>query len=78
MSYGKGHRVEPEGHILDVYGIPFIVGDEVWIGGRSTLFPAVTIGNNAVLAAGAVVIRDVPDNVVVGGNPTKMIKKIEV
>ena len=39
--------------------------------------PGVTIGRNAVVAAGAVVTKDVPDNVVVGGNPAKVIKKIE-
>jgi len=40
-------------------------------------FWGVTIGRNAVVAAGAVVTKDVPDNVVVGGNPAKVIKKIE-
>jgi acetyltransferase-like isoleucine patch superfamily enzyme len=38
--------------------------------------PGVTIGKNAVVAAGAVVTKDVPDNVVVGGNPARIIKKI--
>lgn len=76
--YTAGHRVEPEGRTLDVYGIPIIIGDDVWIGGHSTILPGVTIGKNAVVAAGAVVTKDVPDNVVVGGNPAKVIKKIEV
>ena len=38
--------------------------------------PGVTIGNNVVVASGAVVTKDVPDNVVVGGNPAKIIKKV--
>ncbi|WP_136481605.1 sugar O-acetyltransferase [Cognatitamlana onchidii] len=50
------------------------IGDNVWIGGNSTICPGVTIGNNAVIAAGAVVTKDVPTNVVVGGNPAKIIK----
>jgi len=58
-------------------GSPVTIGDNVWIGGRSIINPGVTIGNNAVIASGAVVTKDVPDNVVVGGNPAKFIKNIE-
>ena len=39
-----------------------------------SIVPGVTIGNNVVVAAGSVVVKDVPDNVVVGGNPAKIIK----
>jgi len=56
---------------------PVNIGDDVWIGGNATILPGVTIGNNVVVAAGAVVNRDVPDNCVVGGVPAKIIKKIE-
>lgn len=59
------------------YGKPVKIGDNVWLGGRSVVNPGVTIGNNVVVASGAVVTKDVPDNVVVGGNPARMIKKIE-
>ena len=45
-------------------------------GGHATINPGVTIGNNVVVASGAVVTKDVPDNVVVGGNPAKIIKKV--
>ena len=41
----------------------------------SVINPGVTIGNNVVVASGAVVTKDIPDNVVVGGNPAKIIKK---
>ena len=55
---------------------PVVIGRDVWIGGNCTILPGVTIGNNAVIAAGAVVTRDVPDNCVVGGVPARKIKDI--
>lgn len=55
---------------------PVIIGDNVWIGGSATILPGVTIGDNVVIGAGAVVTKDVPSNVVVGGNPAKIIKRI--
>lgn len=57
---------------------PVKIGDNVWIGGRAVINPGVTIGNNVVVASGAVVVKDVPDNVVVGGNPARILKSIEV
>ncbi|WP_077306590.1 maltose O-acetyltransferase [Terribacillus halophilus] len=59
-------------------GKPVTIGDNVWIGGRAIINPGVTIGHNAVIASGAVVTKDVPANTVVGGNPAKTIKVIEV
>jgi maltose O-acetyltransferase len=59
------------------YGKPVKIGNNVWIGGRSVINPGVTIGDNAVVASGAVVTKDVPDNVVVGGNPARIIKRID-
>jgi len=47
-----------------------------WIGANSTILPGVTIGENAIVAAGAVVVKDVPDNTIVGGVPAKTIKSI--
>lgn len=58
-------------------GRPVTIGDDVWIGGHSTICPGVTIGNGVVVAAGAVVTTDVPDNVVVGGVPARILKKID-
>ena len=59
-------------------GRPVVLGDDVWIGGGAIIHPGVTIGNNVVVASGAVVIRDVPDNCVVAGNPAKVIRKLDI
>ena len=56
---------------------PIRIGKNVWIGSRSTVLPGVTIGDGAVVAAGAVVTKDVPPNTVVGGVPAREIKKVE-
>lgn len=54
------------------------IGNDVWIGGNCTILPGVTIGNNVIIAAGAVVTKDVPDNCVVAGVPAKKIKELAV
>ena len=46
------------------------------IGAGATILPGVTIGENAIVAAGAIVTKDVEDNTVVGGNPAKLIKRL--
>lgn len=55
---------------------PVVIGNNVWIGGSATILPGVTIGDNVVVGAGAVVTKDVPSDVVVGGNPARIIKKL--
>ncbi|WP_268913501.1 sugar O-acetyltransferase [Lentilactobacillus sp. SPB1-3] len=55
---------------------PVRIGDNVWIGGRVTIVPGVTIGNNVTIASGAVVTKSFGDNVVIGGNPARIIKRI--
>ncbi len=55
---------------------PIKIGRGVWIGSHATVLPGVTIGDNAVVAAGAVVTKDVPAGTVVGGVPAKIIKHI--
>ena len=74
--YTAGHRLEPEGRVLDVYGLPITIGNDVWIGGHSTILPGVTIGDGAVIAAGSVVTKDVPARTLVAGNPAKIAKNI--
>ena len=53
------------------------IGDDVWIGANAVILPGVTIGRHAVVAAGAVVTKDVPDYCVVGGVPAKIIRKLK-
>lgn len=55
---------------------PILIKRNAWIGANATILPGVTVGENAVVAAGAVVSRDVPDNSIVGGVPAKLIKHI--
>ena len=59
------------------YAKPITIGNNVWIGGGSIINPGVTIGDNVVVVPGSVVLVDVPDNVLIGGNPAKVIKEIE-
>lgn len=56
---------------------PVWIGDDVWIGGHATILPGVHIGNNCIIAAGAVVTHDVPDNSLVGGVPARVIKTLD-
>lgn len=56
---------------------PVTIGRDVWIGGNCTILPGVTIGNNVVIAAGAVVTKDIPDNCVAGGIPAKVIRELQ-
>jgi maltose O-acetyltransferase len=51
-----------------------VIGDDVWIGGRVTILPGIRIGKGSIIAAGAVVVKDVPDYAVVGGNPSRILK----
>lgn len=53
------------------------IGNDVWIGSNSTILQGVTIGDGAIIAAGAVVTKDVAPNTIVGGVPAKFIKKID-
>lgn len=53
-----------------------IIGDNVFIGAGATILPNVIIGNNSIIAAGSVVAKSVPENVIVAGNPAKIISDI--
>ena len=70
------HDFEPEKR-AELHPSPIHIGNKVWIGSNATILPGVTIGDNAVVAAGAVVTRDVMADTVVGGVPAKLIKKID-
>ncbi|KAL5351301.1 hypothetical protein ACLOAV_003155 [Pseudogymnoascus australis] len=59
-------------------GAPITVGEDCWFGGNVTVLAGVTIGRGSTIGAGSVVTKDVPDFVVVAGNPARVLKKIEV
>ena len=61
-----------------VYGRPIVIKRKAWLGAGVTILPGVTVGENAIVAAGAVVSKDVPDNTIVGGVPAKVIRKIKM
>jgi Hexapeptide repeat of succinyl-transferase len=78
MFDAPGHAMDPASRrfgmaAADLEVKPIIVGDNVWIGRGATIFPGVSIGNNSVIAAGAVVLSDVPENTLAGGNPARKI-----
>lgn len=51
------------------------IGNDVWIGGGAIILPGVKIGNNVIVGAGSVVTKDIPDDVIVAGNPARIIKE---
>lgn len=69
-------RLDREKDIENHRNAPVKIGDVVFIGTRSIICKGVTIGNHAMIAAGSVVVTDVPANEVWGGNPAKFIKKL--
>ena len=75
--YAIGHPLDAESRRKKI-GIPkpVTIGDNVWIGGGVTILPGVTIGDNTVVAAASVVTRSFPDNVVVAGNPARIIREL--
>lgn len=77
--YTATHPVDPKERCEDKieYGKPVTIGDNCWIGGHSTINPGVTLGNNVVVASGSVVTKSFGDNVVIGGNPAKVLKEIK-
>lgn len=62
---------------LNAVNKPVKIGNHVWIGRRAMIFKGVTIGDRSIVAAGAVVTHDVPEDVVVAGNPAKIVKHID-
>lgn len=69
------HGLAPEDR-KSTYPSPIVLGNNVWVGSNATILQGVTIGDNAVIAAGAVVTKDVAANTVVGGVPAKIIKYV--
>lgn len=89
VSIGKNVRIAPyvlildsdfhsaNDHFSDGKSGSVVIGDDVWIATKATILKGVTIGEGSVVAAGAVVTKDVPPYTVVGGVPAKVIKKLK-
>ena len=75
--YAAGHPfdVEQRNQGLE-YAWPIRIGNNVWIGGGTKIMGGVTIGDNTVIAAGSIVTKDIPANVLAGGNPCRVIREI--
>ncbi|WP_424630523.1 DapH/DapD/GlmU-related protein [Bradyrhizobium sp. SYSU BS000235] len=71
-----GHPIEPSKRRDAVIAKPIVIEKNVWIAAGATIIGGVTVGENSVVAAGAVVARDVPPNSLVGGNPARVIRSI--
>ena len=69
------HNVDPSTRREDIFK-QVVIGDNVWIGSGATILPGVSIGKNSVIAAGSVVTRDVPSNILVKGVPAKVCREI--
>lgn len=70
------HDFDPERR-ASMTPAPIVLGQKVWVGSNSTLLQGITIGDHSIVAAGSVVTKDVPANVIVGGVPAKFIRNIE-
>ena len=71
----ENHPIDPSQR-NSLIGKPIIIKNNAWIGASATILPGITVGENSIVAAGAIVTKDVPDNTIVAGNPAKQIKNI--
>ena len=74
--YTATHPMNAELRRRHEFGKPVAIGSDVWVGGGAILCPGVNIGSRAVIGAGSVVTRDVPDGVFAAGNPCRVIRPI--
>ncbi|WP_390896268.1 DapH/DapD/GlmU-related protein [Propionibacterium acidifaciens] len=73
-----GHPLSPAGRRAKLArGEPVTIGDDAWLGAKVAMLPGATIGSNVVVAVGAVVTKDVPDNVIVAGVPARVVRTID-
>jgi len=71
------HPVDPAERETGLeYALPITIGRNVWVGAAAIVGPGVTIGDNSVIGAGAVVVKDVPANVVAAGNPCRVLRDL--
>lgn len=84
VQFAPGIHIYTATHPIDAkqrrsgveYALPVSIGDGVWLGGGAIVCPGVTIGENTVVGAGSVVIRDLPANLVAVGNPCRVIRQL--
>jgi acetyltransferase-like isoleucine patch superfamily enzyme len=86
ITIGDDVALANEAYVMDTpsHGIegrdpepkPVVIGNGTWVGARAIVLPGVTIGSRVVVAAGSVVTKDVPDEVLVGGNPARVIRQL--
>ncbi|MBR2032072.1 MAG: acyltransferase [Alistipes sp.] len=76
FTHGGAQPIRDKYPDFDLFG-KVTIGDYVYIGTGSLIMPGVTIGNNVLVAAGSVVTKSIPDRMVVGGNPARIICSIE-
>jgi acetyltransferase-like isoleucine patch superfamily enzyme len=93
VSIGDGVRIGPATQIMSVNhifedknkyiyeqgikGEGIIIGNNVWIGSNTLILDGVKIGNNSIIGAGSLISKDVPENVLIVGNPQRIIRKLE-
>lgn len=71
------HPTEPEPRRAKwETALPITIEDNAWLGGGAIILPGVTVGENSVVGAGAVVTRDVPRNTLVAGNPARVVRSL--
>jgi len=73
------HNIEPADRwnsVVPPISYDVILGDNVWVGNSAKILKGVSVGDNAVIAAGSIVVKNVPPNVVVAGNPAIEVKKL--
>ena len=73
------HKFENPDIRIDEQGVstkPVVIGNDIWVGANAVILPGVTIGDHSVIAAGAIVTKDVPPHSLVAGVPAKIIKQI--
>ena len=82
--YTAGHPIKANERIVEsqdssryvTYTRPVRIGDNVWIGGNTVIFPGITIGNNVTIGAGSVVTKSIPNDVLAFGNPCHVIRDL--
>ena len=71
----ENHPVHPSQRKY-LIGKPIVIKNNAWIGAAATILAGVTVGENSIVGAGSIVTKDVPDNIIVAGNPAKFLKRI--